>query len=433
MNSEYSNAVAGPSNLHAPSPSSHFPATNATPFPSLFLLPPAPPLPKQHLESTQDLLGRFHLHDAYDKYVKSHYATSAAEYALDAANASSPGGSAMPVTPGGVDKGKGRELDATMHTPGPTGEKKKKNTYKHLIKGVPGKHSLKKDDFLSTIMVVPEKQRHKITPFDAKTQHDAFEVSLEGIKGWNINTLVLESAQAREDRKKRKELKRLAKAQQQAQQTQQQSGAPTAGSTPLAQPQLQAVPVQAPIPTPAAASQGNGIPRTAGNTRPSTPAGGGVGTPRPLSTVPRPGSTVPRPGSAVPRPGSTAPAQTPQSHGLPYKPVGTPLRTVTPTVNTAMDVDYRGKKRDRDDAPLSANGNGYGNGVMGNGNGYQQQQQAMNGAGMGMMNGSKTAVGAKAGVAGVRPRPIKKQRVDMQGQARDVNAPVQQQPTPTGA
>lgn len=82
---------------------------------------------------------------------------------------------------------------------------------------------MKKDDYLSTIMQVPPKQHVKITPFDAKTEREAFTVSLEGLKGvcfslpipyysmglihilrqWNPSALVLESAQAREDRKKR--------------------------------------------------------------------------------------------------------------------------------------------------------------------------------------------------------------------------------------
>lgn len=46
-----------------------------------------------------------------------------------------------------------------------------------------GKHSLKKDDYLTTMMLVPPKQRMRISHFDAKTQEDAFTVSLEGLKG----------------------------------------------------------------------------------------------------------------------------------------------------------------------------------------------------------------------------------------------------------
>jgi hypothetical protein len=90
---------------------------------------------------------------------------------------------------------------------------------------------MKKDKYLMTMMEVPSKQRIAITPFDLRTQRDAFSVSLEGLKGvsfipsavlqqsflltirsrthvdlamqWNVNVLVAESPQAREDRKRR--------------------------------------------------------------------------------------------------------------------------------------------------------------------------------------------------------------------------------------
>ena len=220
----------------------------------------APPPPKQHLASTQDLLSCFHLLPAYSKYVRPSLLPGA-DPSNDGAPPSTPGTSAMQGTFG---KGKGKEVvhrnAVTMgNTPadmdlgdggdadddditGGKGEKKKKNTYKHLIKGIPGvlivpfvlifavsnaflsltgKHSLKKDDSLTKVMLEPPKQRMRIALFDLRTQEEAFTVSLEGLKGvrsllfpyvsqilisllqWNINTLVLESAQAREDRKKR--------------------------------------------------------------------------------------------------------------------------------------------------------------------------------------------------------------------------------------
>lgn len=46
-----------------------------------------------------------------------------------------------------------------------------------------GKHSTKKDDYLMTTMQVAPKQRIHITPFDLRTQRDAFSVSLDGLKG----------------------------------------------------------------------------------------------------------------------------------------------------------------------------------------------------------------------------------------------------------
>ena len=50
---------------------------------------------------------------------------------------------------------------------------------------------MKKDDFLVTIMQVPPKQRNNITPFDLRTQRDAFSVSLEGLKGVRILAITL--------------------------------------------------------------------------------------------------------------------------------------------------------------------------------------------------------------------------------------------------
>ena len=211
----------------------------------------APPPPKQHLASTQDLLARFHLLPAYDRYVRPFTLPGddpALQQQPNDPQTPAPGPSVLGSSPaiGPVDKGKGRERDSAVATPaepdpadvgdaddddapGAKGEKKKKNTYRHLIKGIPGvfpflflilfyvilflasgvlpwlvisapsivafertlslrcrllgKHSLKKDDYLSTMMLVPPKQRMRISHFDTKTQEDAFTVSLEGLKG----------------------------------------------------------------------------------------------------------------------------------------------------------------------------------------------------------------------------------------------------------
>jgi hypothetical protein len=72
-------------------------------------------------------------------------------------------------------------------------------------------------------MQVPPKQRINIVPFDSVTQRDAFSVGLDGLKGvslnitlykvltgigdatpqWNVNTLISETPQAREDRRRK--------------------------------------------------------------------------------------------------------------------------------------------------------------------------------------------------------------------------------------
>ncbi|KAH8981566.1 hypothetical protein EDB86DRAFT_3066613 [Lactarius hatsudake] len=311
--------------LNPPSPSNHNAVAGPSSIPlnsSFFLLPSDSPRSPQLLDSTQDLISRFHLLSAYDKFVRPFIAQE-----------HDPSTAHLPTTPAAApssDKGKGKEHDDE----GRDG-KKKKNTYRHLIKGVPGKHSIKKDDFLTTIIQVPPKQHIPITPFDSRTQSEAFAVSLEGLKGWNIHALVPESTQAREDRKKRKELKKLAKAQG--------STLPLLAGTPLA-----STPTAAPTPT--------------------------------------------------------------QSHSQP------------PRTSTPVPLP-RGVKREFDDSSV-AQPNTQGPGVT-----------AVNGSG----GVTPTSVqvqrpgAAKAGVPGARPRPVKKQRVDVQGQARDIHPlPPMQQPTPQG-
>lgn len=156
---------------------------------SRFLPPPSEnPSPRVYLSSTQDLLTLFGLYTAYQRHVLQSYAGLAAP--------------------------------STIHPPEcpPQPEEKKgKNSYRHLVANVPGKHPTKKDDYLTTTIGAPPKSRIQIVEFDSRTLMEAFTVSAEGLKGWNANALILESAQAREDRKKRKELKRVARAQALAQ------------------------------------------------------------------------------------------------------------------------------------------------------------------------------------------------------------------------
>ncbi|EIW83951.1 hypothetical protein CONPUDRAFT_80442, partial [Coniophora puteana RWD-64-598 SS2] len=323
------NAIAGPSTI-----------TQDTP---MFFFPPQPgaPPPPTHLRSTHDLITRFNLLAAYDKYVRQPPASGTG--ASDEATA---------------DKGKGR---APSPTPGPgaaaederDGEKKKKNTYRHLIKGVPGKHSMKKDDYLTTIMQVPPKQRIPIVEFDAH-QREAFTVSPEGLKGWNASALILESAQAREDRKRRKELKKLAKAQAQGL----APGAPMQVDTPGG-------PLQAP-----------------GTNLPQPP-------PEPQSTRPRMPSVQIPPTRVNGTPTPTG-ARPPQSAVLP--------RTSTPL---SAAPGQRGTKRAMDDGgggtPLSQ--------VVSNG---PIMAASANGVDMGVGMGGGVGGSGKAivGPGGVRARPM---------------------------
>lgn len=205
----HQNAVAGPSTIAEDMTVVFLPPTAGTGITSCFHFSwhlitfrtrlisqnVAHPPPRAHLASTQDLLARFYLHPAYDKHVR-------------------------PAIPSQTPPPPAAVLPSTPHPPLPdSDDKTKKNSYRFLVKNVPGKHSMKKDDYLATIMQVPPKQRIPITEFDERTQREAFTVSADGLKGvrssvltfvslliphqWNASTLVLESAQAKEDRKKR--------------------------------------------------------------------------------------------------------------------------------------------------------------------------------------------------------------------------------------
>ena len=171
---------------------------------------------------------------------------------------------------------------------------------------------------------------------------------------WNVNALVLESAQAREDRKKRKELKRLARAQQ-------------------SQPQTPLPQIQTPAP-------------------PSSPAV--AGTPRP--SVTRPGSAKPSlaPVQVHGLPSARAPGtSTPRTntpHPLSAPPVSASSLHVQQTVAQAQQ-SARGQKRVREESTAVNIA-------------HPPTPQPAN-------QPPKAIIGAKAGTAGVRPRPFKKQRM----------------------
>ncbi|KAI9059814.1 hypothetical protein FKP32DRAFT_1579151 [Trametes sanguinea] len=350
---------------------------------------------RPYFTSTQDLLSRFRLLPSYDRYVRPY----------------APPVSSTPqaTTSSATDRGKGKEKEIPLrdapasspaaHTPGAgqdgdddeggRGEKKYKN-YRHLIKGLPGKHSMKKDDYLTTLMQVPPKQRIAIAPFDLRTQREAFSVSLEGLKGWNIHALVAESSQAREDRKRR-ELKKLAKAQAHGA-TQPSAAGGAVSNTPVA--------------------------------HPSTPIGVSVSTPA--------GPNLPSlPRSSTPRPSQNPSNTLPPTHQQPTHLQGrTPVGIGTPSANPSL-AQYgatgqtissnheqppmqatRGVKRERErdyppDGGLQVNGN------IPPPTQYQDPSRP-------------PGKGAKAGNAGVRPRPLKKQRLDAGAQGQ---MPIQQ-PTP---
>ncbi|OSC98522.1 hypothetical protein PYCCODRAFT_1375128 [Trametes coccinea BRFM310] len=409
----HSNAVAGPSTLpdvpplylppsgryvrHAESLS-----TLADSLPS-----PGPSHRRTYFTSTQDLLSRFQLLPSYDRYVRP-FAPPVGS--IPQATASS-----------ATDRGKGKEKEIpsrdvaasspAAHTPGAgqdgdddeggRGEKKYKN-YRHLIKGLPGKHSMKKDDYLTTLMQIPPKQKAAITPFDLRTQREAFSVSLEGLKGWNIHALVAESSQAREDRKRR--LKKLAKAQAQG------------------------------VPQPTVVG---GMPNTP-SAYPATPAGVSVTTPggpnHPTlphrTSTPRPLPNVSKQPPLVQQPSTQPQGRTPVGIGTPHSVFSPDSNAIRPPA-TSLPAQYgaaaqtspsnpdqasmqfmRGIKRERE-RDYSADGGLQVNGNIPPTNQHQDTSR-------------QPGKGAKAGNAGVRPRPLKKQRLDTGAHG---HVPIQQ-PTP---
>lgn len=170
--------------------------------------------------------------------------------------------------------------------------------------------------------------------------------------------------------------------------------------------------------------------------RPSTSAPQAGGTPKPVGaspSTPRAASTTAtngisvgttRPGSTVPRPSSTLPSK-PMTHpGQGQMPVKQQQQIdAPPTImraGTPMNIDQiqqRGKKREREDSNVGMNGVANGiaphSGVLPAGLAVPPAQAPM---ANGYVNGngivpSKMVVNARAGTAGVRPRPIKKQKM----------------------
>ena len=131
-----------------------------------------PPPPRQHLAATQDLLARFHLLSAYDRYVRPFVLPGDDPAVQQAPHQQQEGGDGAGATVTGtsLDKGKARarEVSGTNapseadhadggdadddDAPGAKGEKKKKNSYKHLIKGVPGMSIFSSSAILPTLL-----------------------------------------------------------------------------------------------------------------------------------------------------------------------------------------------------------------------------------------------------------------------------------------
>ena len=267
---------------------------------------------------------------------------------------------------------------------------------------------MKKDDFLEALMMVSAKQKAEIRPFSQKVTREAFAVSLEGLKGVRISTHisapthphpveytypypgdVASKGGSEEEGAYRihtgspmshcvmasshlqKELKKLAKAQG-----------------------------QGILPAAAAA----GVPNTPTGV-PATPGAASTPTSAAPAAVP-PRTTTPRPGAPKPSP---ALQQPPPPRGRTPVGIGTPQSVSTPGPGPAPPAAQgqhaaptptgqpppRGVKREREETGLQVSGN------------VPPHVQQGAGAGAGQ-DGVKIG---KAGVPGVRPRPVKKQRL----------------------
>lgn len=120
----------------------------------------------------------------------------------------------------------------------------------------------------------------------------------------------------------------------------------------------------------------------------------------------------------MPRPGSTLPNK-PMTHlgqgQLPIKPQQQQAEVPTTTImrsGSPMNIDQRGKKREREDGNVvGMNGVAPQTGVLPTGLAAPPPQAlTTNGYGNGI-GPPKLTVNARAGTAGIRPRPIKKQKM----------------------
>jgi len=158
---------------------------------------------------------------------------------------------------------------------------------------------------------------------------------------------------------------------------------------------------------------------------PSGPARTGTPKPAVLPTGPgRPTSSHPQANPSQSRArtpvgiGTPRSVSTPTTSAAPVTQLSTsasaPVAAQMPTPVSSQGADAkRGVKREREaDGPPV------------NGSGVALPQQNLNGNGVVR---PVTVVNAKAGSGGIRPRPVKKQRQDLQGNAREM--PIQQ-PTP---
>lgn len=138
------------------------------------------------LKSTDDLLTRLGLLEAYQKHLQGK-------------------GKARATDNNDLEDDNNSEEDASGAVITVDGIRTEEKGYRSLIRPCPGKHSMKRDPqpYLTTLALAPPRDtKPYIRSFDEQTL-EGFRVSDEGIKGWSIKALVEESKAAKEERRKR--------------------------------------------------------------------------------------------------------------------------------------------------------------------------------------------------------------------------------------
>ncbi|KAH7106425.1 hypothetical protein BKA62DRAFT_687118 [Auriculariales sp. MPI-PUGE-AT-0066] len=226
-------------------------ALSSSPGDVPFVFEMEPRLPESRvvpLHSSQDLLAVFGLHAAYDKYVRPKITPIEEQDAATSTTAPAPAttpASAVPpalrkvgtplLTPGTpmLDKGKARRVDSPLPTTPATarptltlsaapiklehpldatvddrGKRKKDHSYKHLVRHLPGKHSMKKDSYFSDLIRKPPQQHTSIIPFDNNILTKAFSIKDVGVLGYDKTVIIGLDSRQKDEKKRRKEEKR---------------------------------------------------------------------------------------------------------------------------------------------------------------------------------------------------------------------------------
>jgi len=175
-----------------------------------------PPMPRTHhpprlINSTQDLLGRLRITSSYDSFVRP-YLRSTGQGKVDGATEEKGKGKLVEIQSMDGVMENGTALVSTMGA-GTTGggaledsagggkKKRFEHGYKTFISDLPGKHSSKKDTYLTNLVQQPPKQRIDITPFDSRTL-EGFQLAQGVLQGFNQAIWLSDDKEKKKKKKK---------------------------------------------------------------------------------------------------------------------------------------------------------------------------------------------------------------------------------------